>query len=335
MKGVFNKAKSVAKKALRQIKSLKLFQNYYFHILNGRKIYLKLTDKYGENCRIYINHYPGTGDVYITSALLPAWAKKQGVNRYVVTVIGKSAYNVVKLFPIENVELLSERETEDLLHYLQTIGETGPNMEVLHFTPFAFQSPIILPLLGVNGSNFMDMYMNVTFPGLTMQDMLEYDDQTSDEEIAAFFREKGLIPGRTVVLVPYANTIDPLSDQFWNYLAAGLMRKGYTVCTNCDYPKEKKIMGTIPVFLKYRQMNKFVETAGTIIQLRSGLTDLLSHCHCKNIVLYPVENHFRFGAATLYEYFSIEKMQFTNSVTEIEFARINSPQICTRIIDSF
>lgn len=320
------------KKAFRKIKPLKLTQCYYMHILPGRNVYWRLVRKYGEDCRIYINHYPGTGDVYITSALLPAWAKKEGVDKYVVTVIGKSAYNVVKMFPIENVELLTMRETEDLLHYLQTIGETGPNMEVLHFTPFAFQSRIIEPLLGVNGSNFMDMYLNVTFPGLTMQDMLEYANQISDEEMKELFKEKGLIPGRTVVLAPYANTIDPLSNRFWNHLAAGLMEKGYTVCTNCDYPREKKIMGTIPVFLKYSQMNKFVETAGTIIQLRSGLTDLLRACKCRNYILYPIENFYKFGSASLYEYFFMEKMHFSDNVTEIEFSRRNENKVCEKLL---
>ncbi len=320
------------KNRLRRNLHLKLTQHYHSHVLAGRKIYLHLAEKYGDDCRIYINHYPGTGDVYITSALLPAWAEKEGVAKYLVTVIGKSAYKVAKMFPLENVEILSKRETEDLLHYLQMIGETAPNIEVLHFTPFAFYQRIIEPLLGVNGSNFMDMYLNITFPGLTMRDMMPYDDQTTEEDIAEIFQKKSLVPGKTVILSPYANTIDLLSNQFWDYLAHSLKSKGYTVCTNCDFPKERKIQGTIPVFLKYSQMKKFVETAGTIIQLRSGLTDLLCDCNCRNYILYPVENFFRFGSASLYEYFSLRKMGLNANVKEFEFSRRNEDKILERLL---
>lgn len=320
---------------LKKFSPLKLTQHYFFHILHGRKIYLRLIEKYGHDAHIYINHYPGTGDIYITSSLLPAWAEKNGISRYVVTVIGKSGFKVAKMFPIENVEILTKRETEDLLHYLQTIGETESNIEVLHFTPFGFYQKIIEGLLGVNGSNFMDMYLNITFPGLKLDDMVPAAEQCSDQEIATVFEEKGLAPGHTIVLVPYANTIDPLSDQFWNYLADGFQKKGYTVCTNCNYPVEAKVPGTIPVFLAYNQLKKFVETAGTIVQLRSGLTDLLYNCNCKNYVLYPVENFFRFGTASLYEYFSLEKMGLSNQSIEIEFSRRNENKICQKILSDF
>ena len=323
------------KRMLKKSRSLKLLQHYFSHILHGRKIYLRLLEKYGCDARIYVNHYPGTGDIYITTSLLPTWAEKNGITQYVATVIGKSGYKVAKMFPIDNVEILTKRETEDLLHYLQTIGETEPNIEVLHFTPFAFHQKIIEALLGVNGSNFMDMYLNITFPGLTLDDMMPVAEQSSDEEIAAVFKEKGLFPGNTIVLVPYANTIDPLSEQFWSYLADELKKKGYTVCTNCNYPAEAKIPGTIPVFLPYNKLKKFVETAGTIIQLRSGLTDLLYDCNCKNYVLYPIENFFRFGSASLYEYFSLERMGISERVTEIEFSRRNENKICEQILKEY
>lgn len=329
------------KKPLEEIKKyikkklpyIKLLQQYYRHILPGQKIFQRLVDQYGPDCRIYINHYPGTGDVFLTSSLLPAWAEKNGVKDYVVTVIGKSAYKVVQMFPIAKAEILTKRETEDLLHYLQTVGETNPNIEVLHFTPFAFQNTIMDRLLGVNGNHFMQMYLNVTFPGLTQADMLIPEEQIAEEEIDRIFEEHGLIPGRTVLLVPYANTIDPLSAQFWNYLADGLIRLGYTVCTNCDYPKEEKVRGTTPLFLRYNQLNQFVKKAGVIIQLRSGLTDLLYNCECNNFVLYPIENYYHFGFDTLYEYFSLKKMGLSSSAIELEFSRKDEKDICVRITD--
>ena len=320
------------KRKIREFKILYLYHFFFNHILNGRNIYLQLMKEYGEDCRIYINHYPGTGDVYITAALLPAWTRKNDVEKYVFTVIGKSAYKVSQMFSIKNVKILTTRETEDLLHYLQTIGETNPNIEVLHFSPFAFTHSIMEPLLGENGNNFMDMYLHITFPGLTIKDMEIPKDQTNDGDILSYFRKNKLIPGKTAVLVPYANTIDLLSDQFWNYLADSLRKQGYTVCTNCNYPQEDKIQGTIPVFLPYSEMKKFAETAGVIVQLRSGLSDLICDCDCKNFVLYPVENFFRFGSASLYEYFSLERMGLPNHATEIEFSRRNEFQVYQQIL---
>ena len=333
MNTLFYKVNCLIKEKISHIRWLKLRQFFYAHILAGRQIYIDLIEKYGDDCKIYINHYPGTGDVYLTASLLPAWAEKQGVKKYIFTVIGRSAFQVASMFQLEKVVELTKRQTEDLIHYLQTIGETNPNIEVLHFTPFAFNQRIIEPLLGVNGTNFLDMYLKVTFPGLTIEDMLPYDDQTTDEEIQIIFKENQIVPGKTVLLVPYANTIDLLSNQFWDYLANELIKMGYSVCTNCNYPKERKIQNTIPLFLKYSQMKKFVETAGTIIQLRSGLTDFLYDCNCKNFILYPVENHYKFGSASLYEYFSLERMGLSANVTEIEFSRQNEKKIIMKIIE--
>lgn len=336
MKDKIKKLVFQMKQVLRKVEWLKLYQFYFFHIQNGKKIYNKLVCQYGPEYRIYVNHYPGTGDVYITSALLNAWVKKKHVEKYVVTVIGKSAYNVVKMFQINDVVILSSRETEDLLHYLQTIGETNPNIEVLHFTPDGFNQTLMMRfLMGENGNNFLNMYLSATFPGLTVTDMCLPVYDSSDQEIDNIFFEKGLIPGKTVVLVPYANTIDLLSDGFWNFLADTLLKKGYTVCTNCNYPKQKKILGTTPIFLPYNQMLKFINKAGAIIQLRSGLTDLLYTCTCKNYVLYPTENSYRFGSETIYEYFSLEKMGLTDKAIELKFSRKNEYDIYERIVSDF
>lgn len=332
MSSILQKTKQGIKKALKQVRSVKLFQHYHTHLLHGRKVYLRLAEKYGEDTRIYINHYPGTGDVFITSSLVPAWAEKEQVSRYVVTVIGKSAYKVAKMFPIENVEILSQRDTEDLIHYLQTIGETEPNIEVLHFSPFAFHQRIMESLLGVNGSSFLDMYMDITFRGLSRDNMLPSETQTTPDEIDEIFKTNGLTPGKTVLLVPYANTINLLRWQFWDTLAYELTKKGYTVCTNCDYPKEREVRGTIPLFLRYNQLKQFVETAGTIIQLRSGLTDLLYNCKCKNYVLYPIENYYKFGLVSLYDYFALGRMKLSRDAVEIEFRRNDESIVRERIL---
>ncbi|MBR1409253.1 MAG: hypothetical protein IJ573_10225 [Clostridia bacterium] len=287
----------------------------------GLAVYLRLREKYGENARFYVNHYPGTGDIYLTSMFMPAWAKRHPDERAVVTVIGKGGEKVAKLFPLQDVEVLSQQDTKALIRFYELCGDQMDiHVEILHYHAMAMNSGILERFAGYKGLDFLSIYLGVVFPGLTPADAAKPAFSENDPAIDALFDRYGLQRRKTVLLVPYANTIDEMSDQFWTYLVAALKEKGYSVCTNVS-GDEEPLPGTEGVFVPYRGLRQFLETAGVTIQLRCGLTDMIAGFDCKKIILYPVDNFFQFGTGSLYDYFSLKNMDLSQDAVEIEFSR--------------
>ena len=120
IRDIFQRKYYWLKDRLSRISFLNIIWKYCKKICRGRQIYEALVQKYGEQTQIYVEHYPGTGDVYITCALLDAWREKNNVKGpYVVTVIGGGAVKIAKLLGIKNTELLSQEDTDCLVAFLR------------------------------------------------------------------------------------------------------------------------------------------------------------------------------------------------------------------------
>ena len=314
---------------------------FLFHVWNhpirGYRVFCRLKNKYGDNCRIYINHYPGTGDVFITSMLLPAWlAHRNDGSVPVVTVVNKSGLRIAKLFPLENVEILTQRETNALIRFYIFCGKSAElPIEIMHYHATAMITGILDRLNSYNSMDFMRFYLDIVFPGLNLGDITKAAFHYDTKDMDRFLEENGLRRGRTVILAPVANTIDKLSGAFWRYLAYRLQRKGYTVCTNIGSDAEKAVEGTKGIFVPFVDLPCFVEACGALIQLRSGLTDVISGTVCRKIILYPIENHYQFGRGSLKDFFSLKAMGLTDNAEEYEFSRSSERSVCERIVNSF
>ena len=295
---------------------------YNNKICRGQRVYDNLLEKYGNDVQIYVEHYPGTGDVYITCALLEAWRRKERITGpYVVTVIGKGAVKIAKLLAIENVELLSQEDTDCLVAFLRFMGDVSVhNLRILHYSPMIMYTSILDMLAGYNDLDFMTMYLSVVFKGVSWNDAVDFP-AVEDTDVDEYFDEKGLIAGQTVVLFPHANTIQDIPEQYWEKLARRLREQGFTVCTNVE-PGYPPILGTCDVFVPYKHIKRFVEKAGYIVGIRSGIFDIIADTDCKKFILYPTPNYFKFGVDTIHRYFSVHKMGIGEKCWEYEFERI-------------
>lgn len=317
---------------------LALLKNEYcFHQASiGVEVLQHLLTKYGDDAYFLINHYPGTGDIYLTSMFVKAWIKKKNIRNPVITVIGKSALKVATLFGLEKIELLTQEDSDALIELYQLVGKDMKlPLEIMHYHPIAMHTGVLDRIPGANDINFMEMYLDSVFKGLTLQNAERPVFNTSSEEVDRIFAKYNLLEGKTVLLCPYANTIYKLSDGMWAYLAYKLKEKGYQIVTNIANTKEKPVIGTKGVFVKYADMKYFLEKCGATIQLRSGLSDMISSFSCRKIILYPIENPYQFGWATLYEFFSLNRMGLCDDAEEYEFTRIKEAEISRKILLSF
>ena len=311
-----------------------LFWIYFKRIADGYKVYKSILEKYGNDIRIFVEHYPGTGDIYLTCALLESYLKKMGNSeKYVVTIIGKGSVKIANLLGITDTVLLTQQESDDLLTLYRFVGpELMPNVTVLHYSPIMFHSSILDQMAGYNGLDFMTMYLQTVFPGVTWQDSKHFKPCNDQERILEYLDEKALIPGKTVVLFPFANTIEHVAFDRWERLARHLREDGFTVCTNVE-KGGPVVPGTLPIFVPYADLRAFVETCGYAIGLRSGVFDIIADADCDKIVLYPTPNFYKFGVGTIFDYFSLVKMGIAKRTYEFEFERVNEVYVFRKVYE--
>lgn len=309
---------------LSNVGPLGILWTYKTSILRGKQVYIRLTRKYGERSRIYVEHYPGTGDIYITCALLKKYHIIHHPDEdYIVTLIGNNSKKIATLLRIELVEVLTQQESDDMIRYLSFMGSNISNVTILHYAPSALYTRVLDELACYNGLDFMTMYMNTVFKGMDWQrDSVPFYKQEGAIEVAQEYLDlRNLRSGHTVVLFPYANTVEHLPINLWEELARHLREVGFSVCTNVQ-PGGEPIPGTAPIFVPYNVLTAFVELAGIVIGLRSGIFDILAEAECEKYILYPTPNHFKFGVGTIMDYFSLANMGIGVKIHEYEFERI-------------
>jgi len=326
-KGIWRKTRSIrecTRRKLSNIGPLGILWSYKKTIANGKKVYVRLMKRYGANTRIYIEHYPGTGDVYITCALLENYHKMYGLGEnYIVTLVGNSSKKIASLLNIRDTEVLTQQESDDMIRYLCFMGGHIKNTTILHYGPGVLYTRILDDLASYNGLDFMTMYMNTVFKDMDWtRDSIRFVEAPNADELAREYLDtQNLRLGHTAVLFPYANTIEHLPMEFWEEFARHLREIGFSVCTNVE-PGGVAIPGTTPVFVPYSVLANFVELAGTVVGLRSGVFDILAHANCRKYILYPTPNYFKFGVGSIMDYFSLIDMGIGEKIDEYEFERI-------------
>lgn len=95
-----------------------------------------------------------------------------------------------------------------------------------------------------------------------------------------------IIPGKTVILSPYAKSVTALKADVWKAIVYHYKNKGYLCYTN-TVGEEEPLPDTLPIRPSLSEMKSVVERAGTFIGIRSGLCDVIREASCKKIALYP------------------------------------------------
>lgn len=290
----------------------KTFSDKEAEIQKGWEIYKKIRKKHGERTRMFICPFPALGDVYLTGRYLETYCEREKISSYVVTVAGRACLDVLSLFGIKEVELLSKKESDSLLQSLVFCGLKECNAEIFH-QRFPYTAGI-----GALG-NYKGICFNDHFK-YTMFGMKETDTGKVPEKpgnnsyIDRFFKENGLIKGRTVIMSPYANTSAKLPLGFWEKTAEEYKNKGYTVCTNSSGKEEPAIKGTKAVFFPLPEAIQIVEAAGVFIGLRSGFCDIVSSAKAKKVIIYP-DRVYQGGRYM--DYYSLRRMGFCSNIEEV------------------
>lgn len=113
------------------------------------------------------------------------------------------------------------------------------------------------------------------------------------------FHALGLIPGRTVILAPVANSIPAkMPKEWWARLVLLLAQKGFAIAANqrnaargfdsVSTADDGPIPGTIPFDCPLAETLPLADLAGYHLSARSGISEILSYSAAKAKVLYPI-----------------------------------------------
>lgn len=281
---------------------------YKEKIQNGSKIYSQLVD-WEHKQSLFLCPYSGTGDIYLIGLYLKKYITLHQIKSYVIVVCSQTCRKVAELFGFQ-ANVLSNEEMWEIITYTRAIGLNKSNTYILNDS---FENnTIITRLRGYKGIDFNTMFAKCVF----QMDKQIKPDKIFQKNADLFFEEYHLKKGKTVLLSPYANTMNLLTPKFWEHIAEKLVNIGYSVCTNVASKDEQTIKGTRGIFIPYNMIIDFLNKAGYFIGLRSGLCDIISSTTAKLCILY--QQGLMFGAGTLYDYFSLNKMQLRDNSELLE-----------------
>lgn len=124
----------------------------------------------------------------------------------------------------------------------------------------------------------------------------------------------GFEKSRLIIINPYSNVIKGELKDFWDKLVKELKSLKFEVVTNL-VGEQKPIAGTIGLHSTWGEIIPIAEFSGTVIAIRSGISDLLQFAHCRLVNIYPAKYLGGFSMEQSYINYS---SLFTNNTSHLD-----------------
>jgi hypothetical protein len=236
----------------------------------------------------------GIGDAIMACAYLRAYKEAYKIPH--VTLVGKkSMSDIFMLYKNEYDELLLLEDKKivqltdaflfDFAYYwfYRWKFQITPAVIICHIKNFN--------ILNYNGNAFFnssrmyDLYKSVLYM-LPQGASMVLPDVRFLPDIRDEIYGQDVVKGRSVILLPFANSVQTIDMAFWNALAARLTDNGYVCFTNANRPGDKPITGTKAISFGIAQTAAFIQYCGRAVSLRNGMCDLIQYTNCKLAVVY-------------------------------------------------
>lgn len=299
-------------------------------VLAGANLYDDIMYQLPKDCKIYLCPYAGTGDVYLASMYMKAYAARNNHENFCVIVVGKANHRVALLFKFSYVISVTQSEADSLLRLYMMLGEDC-SIKLMHHDPPKMWCGILENFRNINGLHFVDLFMANVFHLDPIADRQLPSFDYVSEKIEELFEENKLEENNTVILSPYVNTLPPLPQWVWTNLAGKLKKRGYVVCTNVGGPDEAEIPGTIPLQFGFDISVPVLEKCGYFVGIRSGLCDIISSAKCKKIIIY--QPYLFWGEGTNWDYFGLNKIGFCDDAVELSYEGVEFLDLIDEILE--
>ena len=268
-----------------------------FYLLQYGLIWIRTPLDDDEWCFVCDRHL---GDNYRLLVFLGDFAKKMRTKKLSV-IIRKEYSSIPKMFPYIS-KIIALRNTPNMF----ITGFVSAYIEVLPSRPILvhLKRPILYQTLPRNGyiyNNALDTYKSYIGLNSLAMPARPVIKIKSRRNAKRKFYKLGLKAGKTVVIFPNANTHVIRNDDFWRNISAVLKSHGFSIISNSKRG-EKIISGIDYVDLEVDELLPFVELAGYMISIRSGICDLLASSDATKFILYPDIKSHAFDTITAYGY---------------------------------
>lgn len=145
-----------------------------------------------------------------------------------------------------------------------------------------------IPDVYLSGMNYK--IKDLKIPYTTKHSLISNYVSESSSEFNALIKKYNVEKGKSVLLIPYAQSAKELPISLWERIALELSNMGYKVYTNVKNSSECEIKGTIPIQIPLKLIPTFIPYAGSSISIRCGLTDLIAVTNSDVEVLYKIDN---------------------------------------------
>lgn len=227
--------------------------------------------------RIYCP-FSALGDVYYTMAYLPHFLRRRSIVHCAVFTIEDSCREVAEMFGAEHAQALSQSEMDESIQAALYTGDKEAYIPH-HDRPYAVY---LAKALYIKKIPLERIYQYGVF-GLG-QDCAPC--RPSRLRGCRDSVKAQILPGRAVILSPYAKSVTKIPSGYWDLITAHFKIRGYQIWTNTT-PGEAALPGTMRLEIPLSELQSAAERAGIFIGLRSGVCDVIREAACKKVALYP------------------------------------------------
>ena len=220
------------KKLSVQSESIKItdedWDRYKERVKLGYQSYVEINQRYKE-LPIWLMHQPSLGDLYIFSLFLPYAMGVYSIEECecVLVVTKNSVKKLANVIGFKYIELITFEDANR--NWLALMRLAGDKFNI-HNAVYHGLNNIFQTLVHYSDVSFRDSFTKYVFQ-FQKEVMPIYPQFPKRKEyILKQFKEYGLMPGKTVLISPYAgHFIATITDREWRYLINSLKNKGYTV----------------------------------------------------------------------------------------------------------
>lgn len=224
------------------------------------------------------------GDCYLSMLCMKEYIVENNIVNPVLVGVGKCK-KVINLYEGYKFVELKREEIVALELYATFVGEKEAHLKILSIWDFELHLNRCR-IRFAEKFRFMNTYTDFVF---NLQKKQFDVPRFKCDGLEELFRSKGLKPGKTVILSPYAYSIHQQPPtEFWQKLAEHFWEKGYSVCVNVNPEIEvNPVPKAETMTFSLKESVAVLEYAGVLVAMRSGFCDVTSSARCKKILFYP------------------------------------------------
>ncbi len=243
---------------------------------------------------VFTSHMMRHGDLFIALSLMEAFRREHAEGRPIrlITVTrGQAAVAAMFMHVLDSVHIatpLAGPPVEHVMAWNTLRGrfDFAPGRMLLLQPWVLAQAPLRLQTLVDGGrlsyTEVMRSVLRLPACAATVPPPVGRDDRAA---ALALLRDSGLVPGRTLVLFPYAQSFVMDWSATLGLVAVEARAEGWQVVTSCA-GKEVPLPGTAAVDVPFPLLRPFCEAAGHAVSVRSGISDILAQTACRHVALY-------------------------------------------------